>query len=60
MVLPGAIQGRPQKWERGQATCSGQGRRTHGEGKHTVRGDVDKVVARDGRGRERSPWPQWG
>lgn len=56
MVLPGghrrqAYRGdaetRPRKWERGQATCSGQGRKTHGEGKHTVRGDVDKVVARD-------------
>lgn len=41
MVLPGghrrqAYRGdaetRPRKWERGQATCSGQGRRTHGKG----------------------------
>lgn len=35
------------------------GRKTHGEGKHTVRGDGDKEVARIG-GVKRSPWPQWG
>lgn len=39
-----------------QVTCRGWGKGTHGGGKHRVRGDVDKVMARAGQLEGRG-WP---